>query len=228
MPASSTALPASRSQRQFPVFYASHPPRLARQLLGDVLAIALAVAAVRAGTWVDDQVGKLGQAGNALEDAGNSFSGALSDAADQVGKIPGVGDNLQKPLEAAAGAGHDVASAGQSFQDGVGHLAFGLGLATAVIPLLIVLWWLVRRTRWVREATAARRLLAYGVDASLFALRALSHQPLRRIAGLAKRLDLDPVDGWRQSNPVAVTALAQLELRDLGMTGRELPGPDPR
>lgn len=205
------------SPRRTLVLYASRPGRAARQLIGDACAVLLAVLAVRGGRWVDERVSRLQAAGDQLERAGDGFRGGLSDAGRQVGRLPGVGDDLRRPFDAAAGAGTDVAEAGRSWSDGIGQLAFWLGVAVAAAPLLVVAWWALRRIRWVRRASAARALLHAGADASLFALRALATQPLPRLAALGRRLDVDPAEAWRRGDPTAVAALAGLELEGIGL-----------
>jgi len=207
----------SVAPRTAPVLYSARTGQGLRQLVGDLLAVGLVWWAVRVQGWVDEQISKLAAPGQTLEDAGNGFSGGLSDAGDKVGGIPGVGDDLREPFDQAAGAGHQVAEAGQTLHDTVERAALVTGLIAAAIPLLIVLWWALRRWRWIREATAARRLVRGGADASFFALRALAHQPLSEVTRIARRLEVDPGEAWRTNHPEAVQALAALELKSLGV-----------
>nr|MBA2464268.1 hypothetical protein [Nocardioidaceae bacterium] len=53
-----------------------------------------------------------------------------------------------------------------------------------------------------------------GHDLDLFALRAMAHQPLHRLA----RISEDPAGAWRARDTDVVRALAELELRDAGLT----------
>jgi hypothetical protein len=208
----------SAAPRVAPVLYAAGAARGLRQLLGDLIALALAVLAYKTYDWVHTQVDRLSGPAKTLGDAGDGFERSLGDAGHQVGRLPGVGDDLAKPFDAAAGAGRQVSDAGQAFGNDIGKLAVTLGLLAAVVPVLIVLWWVARRMRWIREATAARRLVRGGADASLFALRALLNQPLPAIAGVARRLDIDPGEAWRRGDPEALAALAKLELNRLGLS----------
>jgi hypothetical protein len=173
--------------------------------------------AFRLGMWVDDQLGKLATPGTQLQNAGNGFSGGLTSAGKQVGRIPGVGDDLRGPFDKAAGAGQQVAEAGQTLHDTVVRIAFVSGLIAAAIPVLVVLWWLRRRVRWSREATAAKRLVKGGTDASFFALRALAHQPLPDVMRVAKALNVDPGEAWRSGDQEAIRVFAKLELARLGL-----------
>ena len=83
-----------------------------------------------------------------------------------------------------------------------------------MIPILVVaLYHLPRRVRFVREASAGQRLLDGPADLELFALRALSNQPLHALA----RVTDDPVGALRRGDAAVVAALARLELRAGGL-----------
>ncbi len=101
-------------------------------------------------------------------------------------------------------------------------LAFWLGIAVALIPILIALAvYLPPRIRFVRRATAGKRFLDSTADLDLFALRAMTNQPLHVLA----RVSDDPAGGWRDRDPDVVRRLAELELRDCGLHApRELVG----
>jgi hypothetical protein len=201
--------------------YADRRGRTFAQILGDLSAVAWTILWVRLAWIVHDSVLTLGAPGRGLEDAGGGLERSLRSAAETASRVPLVGDELRSPLEAAAGAGRTLAQAGRDQQQVVADVATTLAVVTLVLPLTLVLWWLVRRLRWVREATAARRLLDRDPDASLLALRALARQPLSRLGALAA----DPAAGWRNGDPDTVAALAELELARLGVRRR---GPSPR
>jgi hypothetical protein len=79
--------------------------------------------------------------------------------------------------------------------------------------------------RFARRATAGRRLVDSAADLDLFALRALAHQPLHRLAAVSD----DPARAWRDRDRDVVVRLAALELRDAGLAPDRLPeGPEPR
>ncbi|GAA0255503.1 hypothetical protein [Cryptosporangium japonicum] len=207
----------SVAPRTAPVLYSARTGQAVRQLVGDLIAVGLVWWAIRLQGWVDDQISKLAAPGETLQSAGNGFSGGLSNAGKQVGRIPGVGDDLREPFDRAAGAGLQVAEAGRTLHDTIERAALVSGIIAAAIPILIVLWWVARRWRWSREATAARRLVRGGADASFFALRALAHQPLSEVIRVARRLEVDPGEAWRSGHPEAVAALAKLEMSRLGL-----------
>ncbi|MFI5954952.1 hypothetical protein [Cryptosporangium sp. NPDC051539] len=199
------------------MLYSARTGQALRQLVGDLIAVGLIWWAVRLQGWVDRQISKLAAPGETLQSAGSGFSDGLSSAGDKVGRIPGVGGGLREPFDKAAGAGDQVAEAGKTLHDTVEQAALVTGLVAAAIPLLIVLWWVLRRSRWVREATAARRLVRGGADASFFALRALAHAPLSDVIRVARRLEVDPGEAWRAGHPEALEALSRLELTRLGL-----------
>jgi hypothetical protein len=196
--------------------YADRPRRALTQLAGDVLALVWTVLWVIAGFAVHGAVQALAAPGRKLEDAGSALEQHLREAAGTAARVPLVGDELRTPFDAAAGAGHSLAEAGRDQQEVVTHAAVLLGAVTVVVPLTIALWWLARRIRWVREATAATRMLAGGADVALFALRALATQPLPRLRAVSP----DPMAGWRQEDPAVVGALAELQLAELGLRRR--------
>ena len=51
-------------------------------------------------------------------------------------------------------------------------------------------------------------------DLDLFALRAMAHQPVHRLAAVSD----DPVRAWRDGDAAVVRALALLELEEAGLT----------
>ena len=111
---------------------------------------------------------------------------------------------------------------GRAQVEAVQTLAFWLGIAVALIPILIALAvYLPPRIRFVRRATAGKRFLDSAADLDLFALRAMTNQPLHVLA----RVSDDPAGGWRERDPDVVRRLAALELKDCGLhPPRELVG----
>jgi hypothetical protein len=108
-----------------------------------------------------------------------------------------------------------MAAAGTNQVEAVQHLAFWLGLVVGAVPILVILAvYLPARWRFAREATAGQRFIDSSADLDLFALRAMSRQPMHRLAAVSP----DPVRAWRSGDPDVVRALAMLELRDAGLT----------
>jgi hypothetical protein len=130
---------------------------------------------------------------------------------DRIGGVPLVGDELQSPFEAAAGAGRTLERAGAAQQEVVHTLALWLGVLLAVIPIgYVLLRQVPKRVRWIREASAASRLRIDAEDLHLFALRAVSTRPLYEL----KRACADPARALATGD---YEPLAGLELGALGL-----------
>ncbi|SDE52185.1 hypothetical protein SAMN05660485_00942 [Blastococcus fimeti] len=198
--------------------YAQHPALRLRQFAADVGLLVWIVGWVLAARAAHGAVLLLAGPGKAVEDLGRSVAGSMDSAAGVAEDVPLVGDELATPFDALAQASGSVRGAGQSAQDAVDTLAGILAVALVVLPVgWLLLRWLPWRTRWVREATAAQRVLAGtpagGPDLELLAARALATAPLPRLAALP------PGTGaaWRAGDPAAVRSLAALELDRLGL-----------
>lgn len=194
--------------------YADAPGRQARQVLGDLLLVLWVALWVRLAGVVRDATLALAAPGEQIEDAATGLAGKLRDAGSTVGDLPLVGDQARAPFDGAGAAADEIAAAGAAQVEAVQTLAFWLSLAVGAIPILIVVaMYLPLRWRFVRQATAGRRFIDASADLDLFALRAMSNQPMHRIA----RISDDPVRAWREGDPDVVRALAALELRDTGL-----------
>ena len=194
--------------------YADTPGRRARQLTGDLLVVGWIALWIWLVLELRNRLLRLRGPGEALERAGGSFSGALGDAGDRIGGLPVVGDDVSGALRRAGGAGDTVAEAGRSQQHAVEQLALWLPLLVLLLAAGIVLArWLPGRLAWARETTAATRSLS-GPDAvEIFAVRALTHRSAAELAALPPAT----VTRWRAGDPDATAALAELELRALGL-----------
>ena len=195
--------------------YADGHVRRTRQLAGDALLVAWVVLCLLLSRVVHDATLALATPGREIEEAGGGLAERLRDAGSAVGDIPLVGDEARSPFDGAGRAADQIAAAGAAQVEAVQDLAFWLRIVVAAIPILVVLLvYLPRRWRFVREATASRRFIDSSADLDLFALRAMAHQPMHRLA----RVSDDPVRAWRDGRPDVVRALALLELRDAGLT----------
>jgi hypothetical protein len=194
--------------------YAQHPVVRSRQLAADVGFAAWILLWVLVARAVHRAVLVLAEPGRAVADLGSSVAGSMSSAAAAAGDVPVVGEELASPFEALAEASNDVTGAGIAAQDAVATLALVLAVVLVVLPVgWLALRWLPARLTWAREASAAARLLRGSPDLELLAARALATAPLPQLAAL-------PVGtgaAWRARDPVAVRALAALELGRLGM-----------
>ena len=189
--------------------------RRTRQITGDVLLLVWVVLCLWLAGVVRDATLALATPGREIEAAGGGLAERLRDAGSAVGDIPLVGDEARSPFDGAGRAADQIAAAGTAQVEAVQDLAFWLGIAVAAIPILVMLLvYLPRRWRFVREATAGQRFIDSSADLDLFALRAMAHQPMHRLA----RISDDPVRAWRDGRPDVVRALALLELGDAGLS----------
>ena len=194
--------------------YADAPGHQARQVLGDLLLVLWIALWVRLSQVVSDATLALAAPGEQIEEAGTGLAGKLRDAGGTVGGLALVGDQARAPFDGAGDAADRIAAAGAAQVEAVQTLAFWLSLAVGSIPILVVVaFYVPLRWRFIRTASAGRRFVDSGADLDLFALRAMSNQPLHRLA----RISDDPVRAWRDGDPDVVRALAALELRDTGL-----------
>ncbi|MFI5821197.1 hypothetical protein ACIA8I_19080 [Streptomyces rishiriensis] len=196
--------------------YAQTPTRRSRQVLADLIAVALIAVAVKFALVVHDAITLLAEPGRKAQSAGDDLAAGLNDAGDAASKVPFVGDSLKKPLRSAAEAGNSLSDAGQSLQDTVGRAAILTAVALVVLATAFVLaLWLPPRLRWIRRAATTRRLLDEPGGADLLALRALTG-PQRDLAavptppgGLA--------DAWRRGDRQVISDLSRVALDREGL-----------
>ncbi len=194
--------------------YADTPRRRTRQIVGDVLLLCWIAVCVWVGRAVSDGINVLRGPADGLASAGTGFRDNMTGAAGQVGGLPVIGDTLRGPFDALSGTGQQLAAVGASLGTTITTIAHVTGFAVAAVPILLALVvWAVVRVRFVRRATAAQRLATAPGAQELFALRALTRQPLRKLA----RLGPDPAGRFRDGDPAMVRALAALELRSCGI-----------
>jgi hypothetical protein len=198
--------------------YADRPDTRARQLGADLGLLAWAVLWVLVARVVHRAVLVLAEPGQAVADLGRSISDTMGSAAGVAEDVPLVGDELSDPFDALGEAGGAVTGAGEGASDAVHTLATVLAVVLVLLPVgWLLVRWLRWRLGWLREATAADRLLRYGADGlpdlELLAARAMATAPLPQLA----RLPAGTGAGWRAGDPAALRALAGLELKRLGL-----------
>jgi hypothetical protein len=197
--------------------YADLPSRRLLQVLGDLLLVAWLLAWIWLGHALHDATLELAGPGRQVESASTGMAERLRDAGSAVGGLPVVGDQASQPLRDAGSAADRLAQAGRDQVQAVGTLATWLGWSVALVPIVVAAAaYVPSRVRFVRRATAGRALVDSAADLDLFALRALAHQPLHRLAAISD----DPARAWREGRSEVVHRLALLELRDVGL------GPD--
>jgi hypothetical protein len=194
--------------------YADLPARRVVQVTGDLVVLIWIVLWALLGHAVHDATLQLADPGHRVASASTSLAGQLEETGDALGELPVVGGAVAEPLERAGGAADQLADAGRAQVRAVERLARWLGWSVALIPILgALLLYLPPRLRFVRRAAAGRALVDSAADLDLFALRALAHQPLHRLAAISD----DPAAAWRAQDEATVRRLAALELAAVGL-----------
>jgi hypothetical protein len=194
--------------------YASRPGRLAGQLIGDLFVLGWGVAWALVGVFVHQMVEVLAVPARETARTASRLVTNLKDAAEQASRVPGVGDDLRQPFDAASVTlGNVITSANQQVAS-IELLAVIAGWLAFLIPVAVVVaFWLPRRIRFYRQAKASQQFLDSSADLELFALRALASQPLYVLAGVSD----DPVRAWRDGDRRVIDQLAEIELRRNGL-----------
>lgn len=199
--------------------YADHPARFARQLVADCLFVAWVIAWVAIGDAVHDGTMALADPGHRIDSSATSLSESMTEAGDFLEGVPIVGDGAATPFDKASDASESLAAAGRAEVAAVERLAFWLGLTLAVIPILVVaVRYVPGRVRFVREATAGQQFVDSPADDELFALRAMTNQPMHVLA----RVSDDPVGALRRGDTAVIRELAALEMRTVGLRPRAM------
>lgn len=201
--------------------YASRRGQLAGQVAGDVAVLVWTVVWAVVGLAVAGAVAAL--AGPARETArtARDLAGQLGDAATSAAQVPGLGDQLRRPFDAASGSLGDLVATADRQAASIERLATVTGWLVFLIPVTTVLLvWLPRRVRFVRRARAAQRFIDAAGDLDLFALRAMANQPMHVLAAISD----DPVRAWRSGDRRVIDALAEAELRQAGLSLPTRPG----
>lgn len=195
-------------------FYAQLPARRALQVASDAGVVLWCVLWAWAGRLVHAQTLALAGPGRRLTAAGEGFGDTMTRAATSVDDLPVLGDRVAEPFRTAAGTGTDLATTGRDLVAAVERLALVLGWTTALVPILLIAGaWALARGRFVRRTTAARHLVDADADLDLFALRAMTTQPMHVLA----RITDDPVGAWRRRDARLIRELGSLELRAAGL-----------
>lgn len=197
--------------------YADTAGRRTFKLVVDLMFVAWLVMWVWIGLVVHDGTMALAAPGRQTDESASAMAGQLRDAGGRLDDVPIIGDEVATPFGKAADASDGLAAAGRDSVRAVEKLAFVLGLSIALIPILVVtVFYLPGRLRFIREAAAGRRFIDSADDLDLFALRALTNQPMRVLAKISN----DPAGDWRRKDPAVLRRLAELELKDVGLKPR--------
>lgn len=194
--------------------YADRPGRRTRQIIADLLALFAIAFFVWAGVSIHNLIAALGDLALRLREAGDGFSGTMTEIGETLGSVPFIGPGIAAPFDGASGAGDALARAGQTGQDTIAAIAVLAGILVAVGPIvLIAIIWLVPRLRGAVRAGELAAIVRAGAPLDLVALRALSHRPVREVVAVSA----DAAGQWRRGDADTIRALAELELRAAGV-----------
>ena len=194
--------------------YSDFAGRRTAQIFADLVGLALIALVIWGAVLIHAAIAVLDEVGKSMKGAGDGFQKTMSDAGDTLGGIPLIGGGIRAPFDAASGAGGLLAQAGQAQQKLVDTAALVIAIASAVVPILVILFfWLRPRLRFARRATRAYRISQLADGVQLLALRALVDGDARELHQVAER----PVEAWRHGEVGVVRALAALELREAGV-----------
>jgi hypothetical protein len=196
--------------------YAEIPARRNRQVLVDLIAVALIALTVWAAFFVRDMIMLLAEPGRKVESSGDGLAEELGNVGDAASDVPLIGDVLKQPLQSAADASTGFADAGASLQEIVTQVADVTATALIVIPVLLILvLWLPPRLLWIRRSMIVRRLADAPGGADLLALRALTGSPAALV-----ELPTPPggfADAWRRGDQEAIATLSAIALAHTGL-----------
>lgn len=194
--------------------YARPSWQLVRQLGADLFVVLWTVCWVWIAGKVRTAVAKVADPARAIADTGGGLGKNFTDAGDQVARVPGVGDGLRAPFDAAAGSVQQLVGQARDQVAAIEQLSVVLQVLVIVIPVsIVVAIWLPQRIRFAITKASSARFVDTGADLDLFALRAMANQPLSRLA----RISDDPVADWQAGDREVIDRLADLELRACGL-----------
>ncbi len=195
-------------------FYADVPSRRARQAIGDLWLVAWTILWIAIGIRLHDLIMNLAGPGIAISEGATGLASSIDSAGESVGGVPLIGETLAGPFAGMSEAATAIATAGAAEADAVSKLALFLSIALAFLAIVsFAVFWVPIRIAFIRRATAARRFVDANEDLDLFALRAMTRQPLHVLA----RISDDPAGAWRRGDQRIIHALASLELREEGL-----------
>ncbi len=190
------------------------PTRRAAHVAGDLILIGWTLLWLGIADMVRAAVEAMAGPAVALNRSTSSLAGTVEDAAESLGDVQFVGDQLAAPFEPIAGSLRDIAGQATETVTAIEQAALVIALVVWLAPTLtLAVIYLPLRIRRARESAAARRYINDQSDLDLFALRAMAKAPMTRIAAITN----DPVAAWRTGEAAVIQQLANLELRRVGI-----------
>jgi hypothetical protein len=194
--------------------YSARPGRLAGQIFGDLFVLGWAVVWGGIGIFVNQMIAVLAIPARETARTASKLMDNMRDAGEQAARVPGVGDDLRRPFDAASTTLTNLIASANDQVASIERLALIGGWVVFGIPVaMVVALWLPRRIRFYRQARASQVFLDSTADLDLFALRAMASQPLYVLAAVSD----DPVKAWLAGDRQVIDSLAAIELRRNGL-----------
>lgn len=190
------------------------PARRAVHLFGDLVLIGWVLLWLGVAGIVRAVVVATASPAMALNESTSSLAGTVEDAAESLGDVRFVGEQLAAPFQPIADSLRDIAGQAGETVTAIDQAALVIAVVVFLAPTLtLAIIYLPLRIRRARESAAARSYINDQADLDLFALRAMAKAPMTRIAAITG----DPVGAWRRAETTTILQLANLELRRVGI-----------
>ena len=198
-------------------WYAQRPTKLIRQVVADACLLVWTIVWFVIGRTVDGVIRAFAAPARSTADRATAAAEQFRSSSEQAGSVPAIGGGLARPFEQAASTMDSIASSARDLASTLELVATLAGLGVFLLPFLLALaLWLPRRLAYHRRTRSARDLAETESGLDLLALRALATQPVHQL----RQVTSDPVQAWRDGDLPAVNALAEVELRSLGLRRR--------
>jgi hypothetical protein len=193
-------------------------------LLLDALGAAWVLAWIVAGVLAAQTVAQLTE----LSGTFGTVGGAVGSVGETLGNVdvPLLSDPLEGAGQAIETTGRDIVARGLSLREKIERVSVGAGFVVALVPVLgLLLIYAPARLARARESEALRALLRDEGDdpalESFLAGRSLERASYRRLRQVSSR-------PWEIEAPATRRALAEEELRRLGVSRRALRAGSPQ
>jgi hypothetical protein len=194
--------------------YAKRPAKMIGQLVGDGFVVLWAIGWAIVAIFVHRVIQVLATPARETARTAMRLAENFRQAAAEAAKVPVAGEQMRRPLDAAAGTLGNLIDSANDQVVSIERLALIVGWLVFLIPVAtVVAFWLPRRIRFYRQAHASQVFLDSLADLDLFALRAMAAQPLYVLAEISD----DPVQAWRSGDREVINKLAEVELKRNGL-----------
>ncbi len=194
--------------------YAKRPAKMIGQLVGDGFVVAWTIGWAIVALFVHRMIEVLATPARETAKTAMRLAENFREAAAEAAKVPVAGEQMRRPLDAAAGTLGNLIDSANDQVVSIERLALIVGWLVFLIPVAtVVAFWLPRRIRFYRQARASQAFLDSLADLDLFALRAMAAQPLYVLAEISD----DPVQAWRSGDREVINKLAEVELKRNGL-----------